>query len=99
MLSVCSFLSLLFAASSAGAISPLSIKGTKFFNAQGEQIFFKGIIISIRPNLNFSGIDYQRSPYDPFVNETQCQLDAQLMTTLGANAIRCMLFRRLILNS
>lgn len=32
---------------------------------------------------------YQRSPYDPFVNETQCQLDAQLMQTLGANAIRC----------
>jgi len=25
-----------------GAISPLSIKGTKFFNAEGQQVFFKG---------------------------------------------------------
>jgi hypothetical protein len=31
---------------------------------------------------------YQRSPYDPFVNETQCQLDATLMQELGVNAIR-----------
>jgi hypothetical protein len=34
------------------------------------------------------GIAYQRSPYDPFENSTQCQLDAALMKTLGANAIR-----------
>jgi hypothetical protein len=34
------------------------------------------------------GIAYQRSPYDPFENATQCQLDAALMKTLGANAIR-----------
>ena len=34
------------------------------------------------------GIAYQRSPYDPFVNETQCQLDASLMQQLGVNAIR-----------
>ena len=34
------------------------------------------------------GMAYQRSPYDPFVNETQCQLDASLMKQLGVNAIR-----------
>jgi len=34
------------------------------------------------------GIAYQRSPYDPFENGTQCQLDAALMKTLGANVIR-----------
>ena len=28
-----------------GAISTLSIKGTKFFNAEGQQIFFKGHIL------------------------------------------------------
>jgi 1,3-beta-glucanosyltransferase GAS1 len=39
--------------------------------------------------INEIGIAYQRSPYDPFVNETQCQLDAELMKTLGCNAIRC----------
>jgi hypothetical protein len=26
------------------AISPLSIKGTKFFNADGEQVYFKGMV-------------------------------------------------------
>jgi hypothetical protein len=26
----------------AGAISPLSITGSKFFNAAGQQVFFKG---------------------------------------------------------
>jgi hypothetical protein len=28
--------------SSVQAISEISIKGAKFFNAQGEQVFFKG---------------------------------------------------------
>lgn len=60
---------------SVDGISTLSITGSKFFNAAGQQVFFKGIA-------------YQRSPYDPFVNATQCQLDAALMKTLGANAIR-----------
>ena len=26
------------------AISPLSIKGTKFFNADGDQVYFKGML-------------------------------------------------------
>lgn len=34
------------------------------------------------------GVAYQRSPRDPFVNVTQCELDATLMKTLGANVIR-----------
>jgi len=32
----------LAAVSSVAAISEISIKGAKFFNAQGEQVFFKG---------------------------------------------------------
>jgi len=38
---------LLFAVSSVEAISVLSIKGSKFFNAEGEQVFFKGKIYSV----------------------------------------------------
>jgi 1,3-beta-glucanosyltransferase GAS1 len=72
---------------SVEAISPLSIKGNKFFNAEGQQVFFKGIFIIIP--LLIVGVAYQRSPQDPLVNTTQCQLDAALMKTLGANAIRC----------
>jgi len=31
---------------------------------------------------------YQRAPFDPFLNGTQCKLDAQLMQYLGVNVIR-----------
>jgi len=31
---------------SVNAIPPLTIKGTKFFNAEGEQVFFKGFLLS-----------------------------------------------------
>jgi 1,3-beta-glucanosyltransferase GAS1 len=79
-------LGLAFAAT-VSAISEISITGSKFFNAEGEQVFWKGI--SLKYSVN-KGIAYQRSPYDPFQNETQCQLDAALMKELGANAIRCM---------
>jgi len=34
------------------------------------------------------GMAYQRAPFDPFLNATQCQLDAQLMQYLGVNVIR-----------
>jgi 1,3-beta-glucanosyltransferase GAS1 len=77
---------LLFCGFQVGAISPLSITGTKFFNAEGEQIFFKGGILLESAN---EGIAYQRSPEDPLTNMTQCQLDAALMQKLGANVIRC----------
>ena len=38
--------------------------------------------------LTVLGVAYQRSPFDPFVDPTQCQLDAALMKTLGVNTIR-----------
>jgi|SRR5277367_7088691 len=74
--------------SSVEAISEISIQGAKFFNAQGKQVFFKGTSLAIELEWLMVGIAYQRSPYDPFVNETQCQLDASLMQQLGVNAIR-----------
>ena len=35
-----------------------------------------------------SGVAYQLIEDDPLVNTNQCQLDANLMKTLGANTIR-----------
>src|SRR5271156_4747998 len=77
----------------AYAISPLHITGTKFFDANGNQVFFKG---NYPPperkcrelTLSCPGIAYQRAPFDPFLNGTQCLLDANLMKTLGVNVIR-----------
>ncbi|KAF3090393.1 hypothetical protein TWF102_009351 [Orbilia oligospora] len=62
-------------ATSSLALEPITIKGSKFFHADGSQYFMKGIA-------------YQRSPFDPLLDKKQCQLDADLMKQLGANAIR-----------
>lgn len=55
---------------------------------QKEHKYSSKVHTQVKQNDVIVGIAYQRSPYDPFVNETQCQLDAELMKTLGANAIR-----------
>jgi hypothetical protein len=44
MLSISWILVVFLAAASVEAISQISIKGSKFFNAEGQQVFFKGII-------------------------------------------------------
>lgn len=36
----------------------------------------------------FIGVAYQLTEADPLIDTNQCQLDASLMKTLGANAIR-----------
>ncbi|KAI5235818.1 glycoside hydrolase family 72 protein [Aureobasidium subglaciale] len=59
----------------ASAIPTISVKGSKFFTSDGNQYFVKGIA-------------YQLVPEDPLIDNNQCQLDASLMKTLGANAIR-----------
>ncbi|PNS20050.1 1,3-beta-glucanosyltransferase [Sphaceloma murrayae] len=67
-----------FAALQAGivaAVPTISAKGAKFFTSDGNQYFVKGIA-------------YQLTPDDPLINAEQCSLDASLMKTLGANAIR-----------
>jgi hypothetical protein len=43
MLSITWILAVFLAAVSVDAISQISIKGSKFFNAEGQQVFFKGI--------------------------------------------------------
>ncbi|CAG8957627.1 hypothetical protein HYFRA_00010494, partial [Hymenoscyphus fraxineus] len=63
-----------FAINSVVAISPLTIKGSKFF-ADGQQFFLKGVA-------------YQGTPDDPLIDATQCQIDADLMKSIGTNSIR-----------
>ncbi|KAI1616087.1 Glucanosyltransferase-domain-containing protein [Exophiala viscosa] len=59
----------------ANAIPTISTVGSKFFTSDGNQFFIKGVA-------------YQLVEDDPLANPTQCQLDAALMKTLGANSIR-----------
>ncbi|EGP92658.1 uncharacterized protein MYCGRDRAFT_19433, partial [Zymoseptoria tritici IPO323] len=60
---------------SAFALPTIEAKGAKFFTSEGKQWFIKGIA-------------YQLTPDDPLATPDQCKLDASLMKTLGANAIR-----------
>lgn len=57
------------------ALPTISAVGNKFFDSNGNQFFIKGVA-------------YQLLPDDPLVDTTQCQADATLMQSLGANAIR-----------
>jgi hypothetical protein len=59
----------------AHAISPIQIKGAKFFTGEGKQFYIKGIA-------------YQLTNDDPLADGEQCTLDVNLMKTLGTNAIR-----------
>jgi len=59
----------------AGAISTISALGSKFFTSDGNQFYIKGVAYQLQDN-------------DPLIDANQCQLDAQLMKTLGANSIR-----------
>ncbi|KIW02546.1 uncharacterized protein PV09_06002 [Verruconis gallopava] len=57
------------------ALPQLHIKGSKFFDANGNQFYIKGVA-------------YQLQPEDPLIDTAQCQRDASLMKELGANTIR-----------
>lgn len=58
----------------AMAISPVTVKGSKFF-VDGKQWYMKGVA-------------YQLTDDDPLANGKQCALDATLMKSLGVNSIR-----------
>ncbi|KAM3075546.1 hypothetical protein ACMFMG_007688 [Clarireedia jacksonii] len=63
------------AVTTVNAIATISTSGSKFFTSDGDQFYIKGVA-------------YQLTEADPLIDTNQCQLDASLMKTLGANAIR-----------
>lgn len=48
------------------------------------------VVCDVYANLKliFPGIAYQLTPDDPLVDNTQCELDAKLMSSIGTNSIR-----------
>ncbi|KAJ1895383.1 40S ribosomal protein S27 [Kickxella alabastrina] len=72
----------LCAATTALAIDPLVIKGSKFFNEKtGEQFYFKGIAYQPRTGLKGD------SP-DALADTVGCKRDVELFKDLGINSIR-----------
>lgn len=57
------------------AIPTVTAVGSKFFTSDGNQWFIKGVA-------------YQLTEKDPLIDTNQCTMDANLMQTLGTNAIR-----------
>ncbi|KAI0013200.1 glycoside hydrolase family 72 protein [Xylariaceae sp. FL0662B] len=70
-----SLLLALCCAAISNAIPTIEAVGGKFFNSDGDQFFIKGVA-------------YQLVPDDPLVDAEQCERDASLMKSLGANTIR-----------
>ncbi|GAB1318141.1 1,3-beta-glucanosyltransferase [Madurella fahalii] len=73
LLSLCLFL--LFP-SPAAAISPISVKGRKLYDQDGNQFFVRGVVY-------VAG----QSRLDPLADAKQCAADAVLMRNLGVNTI------------
>ena len=76
------------------AIPTISAKGSKLFLSTGDQFYIKGGAISPCSNCRAestditSGIAYQLVDDDPLIDTAQCQRDADLMQSIGANSIR-----------
>lgn len=81
------------AVDAATSVPTISAVGSKFFSSNGTQFFIKGKISAGEKSqctlLTFcAGIAYQLTEADPLIDTEQCQRDASLMQTLGANTIR-----------
>lgn len=83
------------AAIAASSVPTISAVGSKFFYSNGTQYYIKGMHTTpcLKPLKNvadapITGIAYQLTDADPLIDTEQCQLDAALMSQLGANAIR-----------
>ncbi|KAH8178364.1 glucanosyltransferase domain-containing protein [Sarocladium implicatum] len=62
------------------ALAPITIKGTKLYDEDGQQFFVKGVV--------YSPFDLANDEQDPLKDPKRCQLDAGMIKDLGANTIR-----------
>ncbi|KAJ9055481.1 1 3-beta-glucanosyltransferase gel4 [Entomophthora muscae] len=76
--------SFIFLLASTYALSPLVIKGNKFFQKDtGKQFFFKGVCYQPRGNVK-SGAAFN----DPLKDSASCKRDVAMFKDLGINTIR-----------
>jgi hypothetical protein len=59
------------------AIPTISIKGSKFFTSDGDQFYMKGVAYGPRFD-----------DYNGLTSGAQCDIDAKLISDLGANVVR-----------
>lgn len=94
---ILSSLAFLLATDNVLAATPIvSAVGSKFFTADGNQFYIKGMHRAHFPSLDYHmlsslslpGIAYQLISTDPLIDTDQCKQDAKQMQDLGANTIR-----------
>ena len=72
-------LPLLLATTTFGALSPISVEGTKLYDENGKQFFVKGVAYQPAGSTTVG---------DPLADTDQCQIDAGLMKDMGVNTVR-----------
>ncbi|KAI5919977.1 Glucanosyltransferase-domain-containing protein [Camillea tinctor] len=75
-------------ASSAAALDPIVMKGTKFFTkSDGKQFYIKGV--AYQQDTSGAGGETTGTKYkDPLADETSCKRDVPLLKNAGVNTIR-----------
>ncbi|OTA98323.1 carbohydrate-binding module family 43 protein [Hypoxylon sp. CI-4A] len=76
-------------ASSAAAVDPIVMKGTKFFTKDGDQFFIKGVAYQQEAGGGPGGSSDSSNKYvDPLADADVCERDIPLLEKLGVNTIR-----------
>jgi hypothetical protein len=94
-----SLLLLSLASSLVGALSPISVKGTRLYDNDGNQFFIKGTLtfapryilchLSLTWRTRHAGVSYipRSSGSDPLLDTRQCQIDAAVMRKASINTV------------
>jgi len=85
--------SLMLASSVSAALSPIVVKGTKFFvEGTGKQFYMKGIAyqqdIAAGGGSTKGVVDSKKKYIDPLADEATCKIDVPLLKELNTNTIR-----------
>ncbi|KAI1499549.1 Glucanosyltransferase-domain-containing protein [Biscogniauxia marginata] len=76
-------------ASSAAALDPIIMKGTKFFTkSDGKQFYMKGVAYQQESGSGAGGQTTGTKYKDPLADETSCKRDVPLLQKAGVNTIR-----------
>ncbi|KAI4599455.1 1,3-beta-glucanosyltransferase gas1 [Pestalotiopsis sp. 9143b] len=75
-------------ASSAAALDPVIVKGSKFFYENGTQFFIKGVAYQQDTAAGGDTSSETNTYTDPLADEDKCKRDVPILSALGTNTIR-----------